>query len=78
MHSFDTLVLPYKGPDRVRADVETLICALPHRWEAGDLNEWSAITYPDKLHEYVTEEFRIIKKRQADLLGIKEGIRSKL
>ncbi|CAL8467388.1 g6925 [Coccomyxa elongata] len=48
------------------------------RWEAGDLDEWSAITYPDKLHEYVTEEFRRIKKRQADLLGIKEGIRSKL
>ncbi len=48
------------------------------RWEAGDLDEWSAITYPDRLHEYVTEEFRRIKKRQADLLGIKEGIRSKL
>lgn len=48
------------------------------RWEAGDLDEWSAITYPDQLHDYVTEEFRKIKKRQADLLGIKDGIRSKL
>jgi hypothetical protein len=44
----------------------------------GDLDEWSAITYPDRLHEYVTEEFRKIKQRQADLLGIKPGIRSKL
>lgn len=49
-----------------------------HRWEAGDVHEWSAITYPDKLHQYATDEFQKIKKRQADLLGIKDGIRSKL
>lgn len=48
------------------------------RWEQGDFHEWSAITYPDELHEYVTTEFQKIKQRQADLLGIKNGIRSKL
>ncbi|KAK9802650.1 hypothetical protein WJX73_000703 [Symbiochloris irregularis] len=48
------------------------------RWEAGDLNEWSAISYPDKLLQYVQTEFEKIKKRQADLLGIASGIRSRL
>ena len=49
------------------------------RWEDGDLQEWSAITYPDRLLHYVETEFRKIKKRQAELLGIREGsIRSKL
>lgn len=49
------------------------------KWEDGDLQEWSAITYPDRLLHYVETEFRKIKKRQAELLGIREGsIRSKL
>ena len=54
-----------------------LVCLC--RWDEGDFQEWSAITYPDELHEYVTTEFQRIKQRQADLLGIKNGgIRSKL
>ena len=50
------------------------------RWEAGDLNEWSALSYPDRLLQYVQTEFEKIKKRQADLLGIasRNPIRSKL
>ena len=53
-------------------------CCAGGRWEQGDFHEWSAITYPDELHDYVTTEFQKIKQRQADLLGIKNGIRSKL
>ncbi|CAK0785547.1 hypothetical protein CVIRNUC_008757 [Coccomyxa viridis] len=48
------------------------------RWEEGHIEEWSAISYPNELHTYVTTEFQRVKQRQADLLGIKDGIRSKL
>lgn len=48
------------------------------RWDEGHIEEWSAISYPNELHMYVTREFQRIKQRQADLLGIKDGIRSKL
>ncbi len=48
------------------------------RWEEGHIEEWSAISYPNELHMYVTSEFQRIKQRQANLLGIKDGIRSKL
>jgi hypothetical protein len=41
------------------------------RWEEGALGEWSAVSYPDKLPEYVEREFKKIKRRQAELLGIK-------
>ena len=56
-----------------------LTCWVLHRrWEEGHIEEWSAISYPNELHMYVTCEFQRIKQRQADLLGIKDGIRSKL
>ena len=51
---------------------------IPCRWEEGHIEEWSAISYPNELHTYVTTEFQRVKQRQADLLGIKDGIRSKL
>ena len=41
------------------------------RWEEGALGEWSAVSYPDKLPEYVERQFKRIKRRQADLLGMK-------
>lgn len=41
------------------------------RWEEGAIGEWSVVTYPDKLPEYVEREFKRIKRKQADLLGIK-------
>ena len=48
------------------------------RWAAGDLHEWSAISYPDALHAYAESEFEKMKQMQADLLGIKNGPRAKL
>ena len=45
-----------------------------HRWEAGDIHEWSAISYPDKLLHFVTAEFKKIKQRQAALLGMGKGM----
>ena len=56
--------------------LSVLSCAC--RWEEGHIEEWSAISYPNELHMYVTSEFQRIKQRQANLLGIKDGIRSKL
>jgi hypothetical protein len=41
------------------------------RWEEGATAEWSAVSYPDKLPQYVDREFKKIKRKQADLLGIK-------
>ena len=41
------------------------------RWEEGAINEWSAVSYPDKLPGYVEREFKRIKRKQAELLGIK-------
>ena len=43
------------------------------RWDAGNLNEWSSISYPDGLLDYVQREFKKIKQRQAALLGVKNG-----
>lgn len=51
---------------------------LMSRWDSGNLSEWSAISYPDELLTYVQHEFKKIKERQAALLGIKNGITSKL
>jgi len=41
------------------------------RWDAGELHEWSAISYPDKLLGYIEQEFQKMKRRQAQLLGMK-------
>lgn len=41
------------------------------RWEEGAIGEWSAVSYPDKLPEYVEREFKKIKRKQAELLGMK-------
>jgi hypothetical protein len=41
------------------------------RWEAGDIGEQSAITYPDALHAWVAAEFAGVKARQAALLGVR-------
>lgn len=41
------------------------------RWEEGSINEWSALPYPDKLLEMVQREFKKIKRRQNELLGMK-------
>ena len=48
------------------------------RWEQGEVAEWSAISYPDKVLAYVQTEFQKIKLRQAHLLGIQTGIRARL
>ena len=37
------------------------------RWDKGDIHEWSAISYPNDLLEFVTAEFRKMKQRQAVL-----------
>ena len=47
-------------------------------WADGDLNAWSAIPYPDKLPEYVTRQFSVMKQSQAALLGVKLQPKSKL
>ena len=43
------------------------------RWKEGRIHEWSVVSYPDKLPEYVEAEFKKIKTKQASLLGIKNG-----
>ena len=49
------------------------------RWEQGEIAEWSAISYPDRVLDYVQLEFQKIKTKQAQLLGIHQtGIRSRL
>ncbi|KAK9833592.1 hypothetical protein WJX84_002797 [Apatococcus fuscideae] len=49
------------------------------QWEEGHVAERSAIPYPDKVVDYAEQEFRKMKTRQAELLGISNGrIRSKL
>jgi hypothetical protein len=50
---------------------------LRHRWQEGDLNTASAISYPDRLLAFVQREFAVLKRRQAQLLGLKD-VRSKL
>eukprot|EP00878_Enallax_costatus_P004346 GHUV01004581.1.p2 GENE.GHUV01004581.1~~GHUV01004581.1.p2 ORF type:complete len:196 (+),score=65.93 GHUV01004581.1:1905-2492(+) len=43
-----------------------------HRWQNGEAGSyWSAISYPDKLREYIIQEFARIKHKQAKLLGFK-------
>lgn len=49
----------------------------PCRWAEGDIQAWSAVTYPDKLLDYVQREFKRLKARQAALMGI-NGPRAKL
>lgn len=41
------------------------------RWDKGAVGEWSAISYPNTLLDYVRAEFKRLKHRQAELLGIK-------
>lgn len=41
------------------------------RWDRGAVGEWSAISYPNTLLDYVRTEFQRLKRRQAELLGIK-------
>ncbi|DBA94969.1 hypothetical protein WJX77_012309 [Trebouxia sp. C0004] len=51
------------------------------RWEAGNTNEWSALTYPDEVLPFVVAEFKRMKERQAQLLGFNnrfQTIQSKL
>jgi hypothetical protein len=43
------------------------------RWAEGALDEWSAVPYPDALPEYAEREFKRVKRRQAELLGIRRG-----
>ena len=40
------------------------------QWDEGSLDQWSAVTYPDALPEYIEKEFKKIKRRQAELLGM--------
>ena len=52
-----------------------------YRWEAGNTNEWSALTYPDEVLPFVVAEFKRMKERQANLLGFNnrfQTIQSKL
>jgi hypothetical protein len=56
-------------------------CASGCRWEAGNTNEWSALTYPDEVLPFVVAEFKRMKERQAQLLGFNnrfQTIQSKL
>ncbi|KAI3429325.1 hypothetical protein D9Q98_005420 [Chlorella vulgaris] len=41
------------------------------RWEEGSVREWSAISYPNQLLDYVTTEFKRIKRKQSELLGMR-------
>ena len=59
----------YRRRNAWAATLVTLSC----RWDAGNLNEWSSISYPDGLLDYVQREFKKIKQRQAALLGVKNG-----
>lgn len=58
----------------IQGDLRLFAC----RWDAGDVHEWSAISYPDKLLGYITQEFQKMKLRQAQLLGMGAGAPSKL
>lgn len=44
-------------------------------WDEGNVEAWSAVTYPNTLLQYVEREFKRLKARQASLLGL---ARSKL
>eukprot|EP00775_Hariotina_reticulata_P010439 gene10439-10597_t len=59
------------------AHVNTMRVIL-HKWKDGETHGWSVISYPDKLQEYVVNEFARIKARQAQLLGIRSPVLSKL
>jgi hypothetical protein len=48
---------------------------LVRRWEQGDdsLQRTSAIPYPNQLHNFAETGFELLKRRQAELLGIRDG-----
>jgi len=43
------------------------------RWEEGATGEWSAMQFPDDLLPSVKKSFKRIKRKQAELLGMKGG-----
>lgn len=45
-------------------------------WDEGSIDQWSAVSYPDKLPEYIEREFKKIKRKQAELLGMKAAPRN--
>jgi hypothetical protein len=48
-----------------------LLCLQLSRWQDGDYSSWSVISYPDRLQDYILQEFARIKMQQARLLGFK-------
>lgn len=42
------------------------------RWEEGNIEEWSQISFPDGVLGWAQSEFRRVKDKQAELLGIKD------
>jgi hypothetical protein len=40
------------------------------QWEQGAIDQVSAISYPDHIHEWISREFSRLKRRQAALLGL--------
>lgn len=40
------------------------------RWEEGENSEYSAIPYPDDIHAWISAGYGMLKRRQAELLGI--------
>lgn len=74
IHHVDLLRTPYIDPLMLQlvAHVSANKVIL-RRWEEGSVREWSAISYPNQLLEYITAEFKRIKRRQAELLGIQPG-----
>ena len=45
------------------------------QWREGNKGEHSVIKYPDEVHAWAQDEFRRLKKRQAQLLGVKSDSR---
>mgnify|MGYP001253747610 CR=1 FL=1 len=43
------------------------------QWDKGEVAEHSAISFPEKIHQWVSEEFGKLKRRQAVLLGMRGG-----
>jgi len=48
------------------------------RWEEGEVNTHSVISYPNTLLDFVQKEFARVKRRQAALLGFNTRLRAKL
>jgi hypothetical protein len=42
-----------------------------NKWKEGQVEGHSAIPYPDDVHTFITKEFAKLKRRQAQLLGVK-------